>query len=509
MHIQQNSVKRYNKIQEIICDVLDKSKTAIVGSRADGLCISPSSDVDLLIFAHTFKVFDCIKEPFNMDVMNAQLIRVPDEGHPDKVNKYTYKDSKDGILYLKNNVKELVDPVYVSITKFDEYTTNGPAHTFGFDPQKTHSVFKPDHSHTFETISNRYVDIVLGISSKQWPVEAHEWITRQRASNWLTKGLIDHIINTGYILAGVGSKESNEREIQWRVSFNEAEQLLIESFNETQEANETGENRTDSEKRKKYFDYMKLSASADLTHTTLRMATCYFDDDIKEDCLNIILKVTQSDGHHYMQTHSQCLNQTLNCDIEAFICDIDLVHQDPYRTTNEFEKLKEKGHVLYGYDTLVLAWKECYFDVTFMLAELPVLPKPAALELCIDFSQKHICFHPFLYGLLLEFLWHHKYGSGNEEKKSVLKKMENCISDLPDDQQSRGLNFIVYCYLLQKDYLAASRYLFRSFKLNPVEQNVAYLYIKYIVALMRKAVSDDNEDSSLWLHVLGIELNID
>ncbi|CAC5422006.1 unnamed protein product [Mytilus coruscus] len=162
-----------------------------------------------------------------------------------------------------------------------------------------------------------------------------------------------------------------------------------------------------------------------------------------EDCIKIIRTVTDSDDYFFMQTHSQRLKKTINCDFDAFrqkkhnidelslyekiIKEIDFIDQDPYRTNDEFEKMKENGHVLIGYDALNLAWKQCYFDVTFMLAELPVLPKPAALELCIDNSQKLVSFHPFLYGLLLEFLWHEKYGSGNEGKKSVLEKMEKCV----------------------------------------------------------------------------------
>lgn len=115
-----------------------------------------------------------------------------------------------------------------------------------------------------------------------------------------------------------------------------------------------------------------------------------------------------------------------------------------------------------------------------MLVELPVLPKPAALELCIDHSQKHVSFHPFLYGLLLEFLWHQKYGSGNREKELVLEKMKNCVLKLPYKQKCKGLNFMTYCFSLQKDYCSASKCLIQSFKLDSVTENVAHLYMKYI-----------------------------
>lgn len=82
----------------------------------------------------------------------------------------------------------------------------------------------------------------------------------------------------------------------------------------------------------------------------------------------------------------------------------DLTDQDPYKTIEEFEIIKKTGHCAGGYDVFNLIWKQFWFNVTFMPAELPVVPKPAALELCIDNSQKKISFHPILYGLLLEFL---------------------------------------------------------------------------------------------------------
>ncbi|CAG2247010.1 unnamed protein product [Mytilus edulis] len=72
------------------------------------------------------------------------------------------------------------------------------------------------------------------ILGKSWPIEAIEWTTRKRPSNWPSRELYDNIIKSDYLLAGVGNKESNECEIQWRVSFNTAERLIIESFNETQ-----------------------------------------------------------------------------------------------------------------------------------------------------------------------------------------------------------------------------------------------------------------------------------
>lgn len=123
----------------------------------------------------------------------------------DKVNKYTYKDLKDGIVYLKNNVKELVTKkvlVHGPDTSID-YKSHGPAYTHAFDPQTSEYLCKEDtcKKQMFKIRHNRSVDVVFCIRGKQWPVEASEWTTRIRTSNWPTKELFGHIINTGYLLA--------------------------------------------------------------------------------------------------------------------------------------------------------------------------------------------------------------------------------------------------------------------------------------------------------------------
>ncbi|CAG2194691.1 unnamed protein product [Mytilus edulis] len=251
-----------------------------------------------------------------------------------------------------------------------------------------------------------------------------------------------------------------------------------------------------------------ISSVTDLTHSSLRIATCCLDDGVKDECLKIIRTVTANQGNHlFMQNYSQYVKQILNRTFERFrnlsriakiheiaisnrIIEQDLIIQDPYKTIEELEHFKKEGYEISVCNVFTLVWERCWFDVTFMTAELPVLPKPAALELCIDYSQKKISFQPFFYGLLLEFLWHAKNGSPNRDRESVLEKMNNCVSIIPTEQKSRGLNFITYCSCLQKDYCSASRHLIESFKLNPVKHNVAYLYIKYIINLLRTISSN-------------------
>ncbi|CAC5379872.1 unnamed protein product [Mytilus coruscus] len=288
--------------------------------------------------------------------------------------------------------------------------------------------------------------------------------------------------------------------------------IVIKQYILIKNAKETSGRIESSDTQNEYLRNMKSSVT-DRTHTSLRIATCFLDDGVKEECLKIIRTVTaHPDNHLFMQNYSQHVKQTLNRTNERFqnlspICKIDeieiysriinqdLIFQDPYKTIEEFEHFKKEGYEISGCGVFTLVWERCWFDVTFMAAEtLLILPKPAALEFCIDHSQRKISFHPFLYGLLLEFLWHERNGSSNIERKSVLEKMKICVSKLPGEQQSRGLNFITYCSSLQKEYGSASRYLIHSFNLNPVKHNVAYLYIQYIINILRKFSSNRDYD---------------
>ncbi|VDI53127.1 Hypothetical predicted protein [Mytilus galloprovincialis] len=120
------------------------------------------------------------------------------------------------------------------------FNIHRPAVSADLHPRNLASYFEQEGGLTPVNIANFEKDSCYGIDDtdfvfclkgETWPDEASEWQVRERISKWPTKELQHEIINSGYFLVGVGS---NESEIQWRMSFNKAELLLIESFNETQ-----------------------------------------------------------------------------------------------------------------------------------------------------------------------------------------------------------------------------------------------------------------------------------
>ncbi|KAL3887141.1 hypothetical protein ACJMK2_027094 [Sinanodonta woodiana] len=78
------------------------------------------------------------------------------------------------------------------------------------------------------------VDRVCGISHPKWPSCALEWRDRIRPYGWPSQQQIRLIMKKGIYLVPVGYKQSELEAIEWRYSFNEAEKILVRSFNFTQ-----------------------------------------------------------------------------------------------------------------------------------------------------------------------------------------------------------------------------------------------------------------------------------
>ncbi|CAC5355448.1 unnamed protein product [Mytilus coruscus] len=284
----------------------------------------------------------------------------------------------------------------------EEVSIHGPPlNTRYYPPKDTYSLPHEAGNATDIIIAISVVDIntdfVACLRGEQWPVEVSEWKTRRRSAKWRSQHLFDDIIKSGYYLAGVGSKESKDNEIQWRVPFNKAEQLIVESLNKTQihciiilkifrarllsditgnitsytiktillmKDKQTSAYTKDSDNRRKYTNYMELSTAGEVTNTNLRIATCYLDDGVTDDCFKIIRTVTDNNNLvkvNYDQHVIQTLNRTITAfqnmapsckdiEIEMYkrIISKYLTDQDPYNTIEEFEIMRKQEIMLVG-----------------------------------------------------------------------------------------------------------------------------------------------------------------
>ena len=77
------------------------------------------------------------------------------------------------------------------------------------------------------------IDIALALQSRQWISIANQWITRSNCS-WPSSDVKSQIIEHGVLFVPIGSKGSQNEDIEWRISFSVGEKLLIYSFTHTQ-----------------------------------------------------------------------------------------------------------------------------------------------------------------------------------------------------------------------------------------------------------------------------------
>lgn len=248
VNLRQQTVKDGDTIWNILQSIeRNKPDDKHVGSTAEGLELT-SSDIDFISVAKC-KVWDNISEAVNLSSSGPsfEILRIADITQPGYSKLYILKWG-EGLIdylvlhgenyYLKNNINAKT----LSQLQKDypeKISLHGPAlNTRCYPPQDTYSLLREAGNATEINIAISVVDIntdfVACLRGELWPVEAFEWMTRRRSAKWSTQHLFDDIIKSGYYLAGVGSKESKDNEMQWRVSFNKAEQLIVESLNETQ-----------------------------------------------------------------------------------------------------------------------------------------------------------------------------------------------------------------------------------------------------------------------------------
>ena len=78
------------------------------------------------------------------------------------------------------------------------------------------------------------IDHVLALNCGKWPESAREWLTRERQHGWPSAEVIDKCKSLGFLVVHVGHPDSDESDLQWRLSFSHQELLLVRGFNSVQ-----------------------------------------------------------------------------------------------------------------------------------------------------------------------------------------------------------------------------------------------------------------------------------
>ncbi|XP_045157380.2 uncharacterized protein LOC123523789 [Mercenaria mercenaria] len=133
---------------------------------------------------------------------------LPYHGVPDQ---YSFEDRTEKIVLM--NTVIMSSP---SIASYLEGTRHGPALA---------RQGRPGFSDT---------DVVPALPCKSWPQQARQWLDKQGVGQWPSDDIRRYCCNTGCFVVGVGSKGSENEELEWRISTSKAERCLMLNLNITQ-----------------------------------------------------------------------------------------------------------------------------------------------------------------------------------------------------------------------------------------------------------------------------------
>lgn len=89
------------------------------------------------------------------------------------------------------------------------------------------------------TFDDTEYDYVCALACRKWPPQTNNWISRCRKFGWPDNLTIKNMISSGCFLVPIGSKQSRHNndpnlEMEWRLSFVLAEQILVRAMNHCQ-----------------------------------------------------------------------------------------------------------------------------------------------------------------------------------------------------------------------------------------------------------------------------------
>jgi hypothetical protein len=236
------------QVLENILRTTDKETSKITGSVSEGMCGGmhmehTHADFDFVCTARNIKL--CT--PRTNNVNNPPLLLLNDNGDYDAYFFVEEEDNCPGYVklllaemktncavlglcrrmnddkrYLSNsNIKDLFyqKPVK-SLNKFHRFSPpchkkeiNGPANTL-YKKNAIGAISKTDH--------------VYCIHYDMWPNSANSFITRRNTNNWPSNSMLEHIKSQGCDVAPVGHHDSQNNDIQWRISFPGERNLLLD-----------------------------------------------------------------------------------------------------------------------------------------------------------------------------------------------------------------------------------------------------------------------------------------
>ncbi|XP_053385068.1 uncharacterized protein LOC123537349 [Mercenaria mercenaria] len=234
--------RRTRLLEESVCTISLQlqdlnSSTYILSSQSEGsTTIGLESDDDKLTCYNAYNVLQDWSEwqPSAINYLMIQdetvspgyclLQRLRNDvplPYNDTPNEHHFRD-KTGRILLKNTITSLTAAISAASAAiaayFDErLVRHGPADRL-----------------TGRQPGYQEIDIVLAYQCKSWPLQARQWLNWQGACQWPSDDMKRYCSNSGCFVVGVGSKGSDNEELEWRITTSLAERCLMFNLNITQ-----------------------------------------------------------------------------------------------------------------------------------------------------------------------------------------------------------------------------------------------------------------------------------
>ncbi|XP_048771271.2 uncharacterized protein LOC125677305 [Ostrea edulis] len=127
-------------------------------------------------------------------------------------------------LKERNNT-EYISSLLLRMRYHQSLNGNDPVH----EGENMHG---PCHNYKYKSFE---VDIALCFHSRHCPLPALPWVERCLTRVWPSRSVLQTIVNEGFHLVPIANRETNENsDLEWRISFSQAEQKLVYSMNHCQ-----------------------------------------------------------------------------------------------------------------------------------------------------------------------------------------------------------------------------------------------------------------------------------
>lgn len=226
VRIRREVVDTGRDVVRIIGIMYDHDQMAS-GSYREGFRLE-SSDIDIMSWSTTHEVICDLSQISLTNPQHTTILMESDDNLPpgytrlelitigtSKSNQALHSLHRENDTYYVSSKKYHYHSLYYIQRAFREpssFTEHGPCWNFVMDEME-------------EDLANCF-------RSDHWPDKARSWIERCQRKGWPLKTDISNIVKSGFHVVPIGS--SPEEYLEWRLSFSDAEQKLVYSFNHCQ-----------------------------------------------------------------------------------------------------------------------------------------------------------------------------------------------------------------------------------------------------------------------------------